>query len=162
VICYKILLFKEFIANYFFYFAKFHNMKVIHFTLESIGQAAREVSFLLKPGMPLLLYGEMGAGKTTLTKHIVLSLECCEEVTSPTFTIMQSYVTVLGTLWHIDLYRLDEHSTDELGLEELNKQDMMIVEWPERLRAKFFLTYTKATLKVLENGTRELVLEVVN
>lgn len=137
-------------------------MKTIHFALESINQAAQEVCSLLKPGMPLLLYGEMGAGKTTLTKHIVAALGCCEEVTSPTFTIMQSYETSLGALWHVDLYRLDEHSTNELGLEELNSQAMMIIEWPERLSERFFPTYIKATLQVLENGMRKLVMEIVN
>lgn len=137
-------------------------MKVINFDLSSLSQAAQEVRGLLKSGLPLLLYGEMGAGKTTLTKHIVAALGCSEEVTSPTFTIMQSYATSSGTLWHIDLYRLEEHQVDELGIDELSRQHMIIIEWPERLARNFFSTYIKAELQVEAGEKRVLTLEVIS
>jgi tRNA threonylcarbamoyladenosine biosynthesis protein TsaE len=107
-------------------------MMEIHFNLQSIEDTAKPVASMLHPGMPLLLFGEMGAGKTTLTKSIVRSLGCGEEVTSPTFPLMQSYQTAQYVLWHIDLYRLDKpHQTDELGLDELNHECILIIEWPE-------------------------------
>jgi len=135
-------------------------MTDIIFNLDSIADAAKHVVSKLRPKLPFLLYGEMGAGKTTLTKHIVAALGYQEEVTSPTFTIMQPYLTRAGTLWHIDLYRMnDEHQIEELGLDELNIQDMMIIEWPERLADKIFSKYLKGTLLVQSDDSRKLTLE---
>ncbi len=135
-------------------------MTDIIFNLDSIADAAKHVVGKLRPKLPFLLYGEMGAGKTTLTKHIVAALGYQEEVTSPTFTIMQPYLTSAGTLWHIDLYRMDdEHQIEELGLDELNIQDMMIIEWPERLGDKIFSKYLKGTLLVQSDDSRKLTLE---
>lgn len=142
-------------------FAKFLMMNDVSFSLNSIDNVAKQVASMLEVGLPLLLYGEMGAGKTTLTKHIIAALGCKEEVTSPTFTIMQSYLTQHGTLWHIDLYRLDEHHIDELGLDEINRQNMMIIEWPQRLGNRVFPRYVKGTLLVQQDETRSLSLETV-
>ncbi len=134
----------------------------IIFNLNSIADAAKQIAFKLTPGLPFLLYGEMGAGKTTLTKHIVSALGCVEQVTSPTFTIMQSYLTNTDTVWHVDLYRLDDvYHIDELGLDELNRHDMMIIEWPERLGYKIFSQYLKGTLSIQSDSSRKLILETI-
>lgn len=131
-------------------------MTNLHFTLDSIVDAAKEVASLLRPGLPLLLYGEMGAGKTTLSKYAINALGCEEEVTSPTFTIMQSYATQAGPLWHVDLYRLEEQPLDELGLDELCRDTMMIIEWPQRLGSKLFSQYIKAELLIQNNQNRKI------
>lgn len=131
-------------------------MTDIHFTLDSIVDAAKEMASLLRPGLPLLLYGEMGAGKTTLSKYAINALGCEEEVTSPTFTIMQSYATQAGPLWHVDLYRLEEQPLDELGLDELCRDTMMIIEWPQRLGSKLFSQYIKAELLIQNNQNRKI------
>lgn len=131
-------------------------MTNLHFTLDSIVDAAKEVASLLRPGLPLLLYGEMGAGKTTLSKCVINALGCEEEVTSPTFTIMQSYATQAGPLWHVDLYRLEEQPLDELGLDELCRDTMMIIEWPQRLGSKLFSQYIKAELLIQNNQNRKI------
>lgn len=131
-------------------------MTNLHFTLDSIVDAAKEVASLLRPGLPLLLYGEMGAGKTTLSKYVIKALGCEEEVTSPTFTIMQSYATQAGSLWHVDLYRLEEQPLDELGLDELCRDTMMIIEWPQRLGSKLFSQYIKAELLIQNNQNRKI------
>ena len=131
-------------------------MTDLHFTLDSIVDAAKEMACLLRPGLPLLLYGEMGAGKTTLSKYVIKALGCEEEVTSPTFTIMQSYATQAGPLWHVDLYRLEEQPLDELGLDELCRDTMMIIEWPQRLGSKLFSQYIKAELLIQNNQNRKI------
>jgi tRNA threonylcarbamoyladenosine biosynthesis protein TsaE len=147
--------------HYFLKFASFCVMTDIHFTLDSIVDAAKEVASLLRPGLPLLLYGEMGAGKTTLSKYAINALGCEEEVTSPTFTIMQSYATQAGPLWHVDLYRLEEQPLDELGLDELCRGAMMIIEWPQRLGSRLFPRYIKGVLSVQQDGSRMLSLEII-
>jgi tRNA threonylcarbamoyladenosine biosynthesis protein TsaE len=82
----------------------------------------------------VLLIGDLGAGKTTLTKGIVKGLGAAEpeEVSSPTFTLIHEYGD--ARVYHVDLYRLDEpRQVRTLGLEELLERDaVVLVEWGER------------------------------
>ena len=133
----------------------------ITFGLNNIAEVGQRVALSLDVKLPLLLYGEMGSGKTTLTKHIVKAFGVVDEVTSPTFNIMQSYTIGNKVLWHIDLYRLeDPNSIEGLGLDELNSQNLLIIEWPERL-VRTFTPHIKGTLRVLDNDKRNLVLEKI-
>lgn len=87
----------------------------------------------------VLLYGELGAGKTTLVKGIVSGLGAGSEddVTSPTYVLVQEYGT-RPRIYHVDLYRVDENrpaDLESLGLEDLLAEDaVVLVEWPERLK----------------------------
>jgi tRNA threonylcarbamoyladenosine biosynthesis protein TsaE len=96
----------------------------------------REIGARLKPPVLVLLSGELGAGKTTLTKGIVTGLGAAEEdqVTSPTFTLVHKYEQG-AVVYHVDLYRVgDFHDLETLGLEDfLTEQAIVIVEWPEKL-----------------------------
>ena len=132
------------------------------FDFSSLPNIGQKVGQLLKINLPLLLYGEMGTGKTTLTKEIIRSLGCEDEVTSPTFNIMQSYTINNKILWHVDLYRLDTHDNfEELGLDELNMQSLLIIEWPERLGERLFVPHLKGKLKVLADHRRHLIIEKI-
>ena len=90
----------------------------------------------LKPGDVVLLFGDLGAGKTTLTQGIChgLGLDKGEYIRSPTFTLVNSYLGNIP-INHIDLYRLDSFSEVEaLGLEEcLFSNGVSIIEWAEKL-----------------------------
>ena len=81
----------------------------------------------------VLLIGNLGAGKTTLAKGIVVGrgAASADEVSSPTFTLIHEYAP---DLYHIDLYRLDEpREVATLGLEELFDRDaLVLIEWGER------------------------------
>lgn len=96
----------------------------------------RELARELKPPCLILLQGDLGSGKTTLTKGIVAGLGAAreEDVTSPSFTLAQEYGG-LPRVFHADLYRIE--STAELatlGLDELwTQQAIVIVEWGEKL-----------------------------
>jgi len=86
----------------------------------------------------LLLYGPLGAGKTTLVKGIAQSLRIQENITSPTFPLSQHYPSGFPPLIHIDLYRIEEPSAaNEFFLQEEEEAKSMgaliVVEWPERL-----------------------------
>jgi len=82
----------------------------------------------------ILLTGNLGAGKTTLTQHLVKALGSTSTVTSPTFSLVNVYERLLGPIYHLDLYRLESY--DELfnaGIEEYfyEKNSYCIVEWPD-------------------------------
>jgi tRNA threonylcarbamoyladenosine biosynthesis protein TsaE len=81
------------------------------------------------------LSGEVGAGKTHFARSIIQSLlEAPEDVPSPTFTLVQSYETEKGEIWHADLYRLTSTlEIEELGLTDAFDRAICLVEWPDRL-----------------------------
>ena len=87
---------------------------------------------LLQAGDVLLLQGELGSGKTTLTQGIGEALAAAEHVKSPTFVLMNEYHGRL-TIYHADLYRLnDAGEVVDLALEEVASDGVLIVEWPDR------------------------------
>lgn len=89
----------------------------------------------LAPGDCLLLSGPIGAGKTHICRHLIQSLlDHPEDVPSPTFTLVQTYDTAAGEIWHADLYRLSDSSElVELGLTDAFESAICLVEWPDRL-----------------------------
>lgn len=106
--------------------------------LPSPGATARlaeKIGALLRPGDCLLLDGPIGAGKTHFARHLIQSLMSApEDVPSPTFTLVQTYDTDAGEIWHADLYRLSSlDEIEELGLTEAFGAAICLVEWPEKL-----------------------------
>lgn len=89
----------------------------------------------LCPGSVVLLFGDLGAGKSSLARAAILAALGEEQaVPSPTFTLIQEYDTVRGRIVHSDLYRLNDVSEiEELGLAEAFQDSAVLVEWPERL-----------------------------
>ena len=103
-------------------------------------QLARE----LKPPVLVLLLGDLGAGKTTLTKGLVSGLGAApeEDVTSPTFTMIHEYGSARDStarVYHVDLYRVETaRELETLGLEDLlAERAVVIVEWGEKLGPAF-------------------------
>jgi tRNA threonylcarbamoyladenosine biosynthesis protein TsaE len=100
-------------------------------------QLGRQIGAQLNGGEILLLSGPLGAGKTVLVKGIAAGLNLDpEEVTSPTFTLVNPYSGRL-TLYHIDLYRLDEGASaaHAVDIDELlrDEEAVLVIEWAERL-----------------------------
>ncbi len=106
-------------------------------TLE-IGQ---QIASTLVGGDILLMYGDLGAGKTTLTKGIAKGLGVDNDITSPTFTLMNMYPVAGGKikqLVHIDTYRMeDAQELLDIGVEDyLGSPDTVtIIEWPEKIES---------------------------
>jgi len=97
---------------------------------------ARELAATLRAGDVLLLSGDLGAGKTTFVRGLAAGLGIDPgEVSSPTFTLLHEYRGGRLTLYHADLYRLDQMATDDVGLDETGVRDgVLAIEWPDRLR----------------------------
>ncbi len=87
----------------------------------------------LRGGTVVLLFGELGAGKTAFVRGFVQGVGIDpEEVSSPTFTVIHEYGR--GRVYHVDLYRLEPDEVGELGLEELpEKGGLVCIEWADRI-----------------------------
>lgn len=111
---------------------------------ETIGHAAEFVR-KVKPKDIIFLRGTLGAGKSVFARALIRTLTNAPnlDVPSPTFTLVQSYDSPKGELWHLDLYRL-KHPEEiyELGWEEAVGEHILLVEWPERLGALAPSIYT--------------------
>jgi tRNA threonylcarbamoyladenosine biosynthesis protein TsaE len=108
------------------------------FTTSSEAETAavgRELASDLSAGSVVLLFGDLGAGKTAFVRGLAEGLGVAsEEVSSPTFTIMQEYRGGRVPLFHVDLYRLnDGREVDELGLEEVAAGGILTIEWADKL-----------------------------
>ena len=119
---------------------------VTHSSEETIAKG-KEIAARLRAPVLVLLKGDLGAGKTTLTKGIISGLGAAreEEVTSPTFNLVHEFSAPAAThserqtgpppfrVYHVDLYRVENlHDLESLGLEDaLTEKAIVIIEWPE-------------------------------
>ena len=100
--------------------------------LDATATLGRAIAHGLGTGDAVALWGDLGAGKTTLARAILQGLGVKEDVPSPTFTLVQSYETN-PPVAHYDLYRLKSaREMDELGFEDALDRGAVLVEWPER------------------------------
>ena len=118
---------------------------------------------VLRSGDVVALFGELGAGKTTLARGILRGLGFAGDVASPTFPIVIAYDrpdTALP-LWHVDLYRIDGFSEiEELALDDARHGAALIVEWPERLGTALWPEALLLRLTETGEGERALTAEV--
>ncbi len=119
----------------------------------------REIGARLKPRVLVLLSGELGAGKTTLTKGIVSGIGAAteDEVTSPTFTLVHRYDRA-SRVYHVDLYRISGlHDLETLGLEDVFSENaVVIVEWPEKLSLRVDWPVLRIQLEHVAEDTRRI------
>jgi len=112
-------------------------MPALTLTLADEAATARlgaRLAAALQPGDLVLLFGDLGAGKTTLARAVIEALTGEADAPSPTYTLVQVYDTRTGwPLAHADLYRLEDGAElDELGLDEILDDGAALVEWPEQ------------------------------
>lgn len=109
----------------------------------------------------ILLYGNMGVGKTTLIKALVKALGSMDDVSSPTYSIVNEYELKDDSIYHFDLYRIK--NLDEaynFGLEDyLNSTHWLIIEWPELIEDIITDDFDCVTLTMNDNHTRNLNLK---
>ena len=127
---------------------------------ETIAQG-REIGARLTPPVLILLSGDLGAGKTTLTKGIAAGLGAAREddVTSPTFTLIHKYEGSTR-VYHVDLYRIEDlHDLETLGLEDIfAEQAVIIVEWPDRMKLRTDWPIVRIQLEHVAEDTRKILI----
>ncbi len=125
-----------------------------------LGPLADLIAAELRAGDTVALYGELGAGKTTLARAIIRAAlgEPDAEVPSPTFSLVQHYTATRLALTHCDFYRLSgDHDVDELGLEEALTDGAVLIEWPDRAPQRLAADRLELTLAGSDApGTRVL------
>ena len=106
-------------------------MPYVSHSVEETQQLARAISERVQPGDVILLVGDLGAGKTTFTKGLAKALGIDDEVTSPTFTILNVYEDGRLKLNHLDMYRVERaDELAELGIEDCFDDDSVtVIEW---------------------------------
>src|SRR6266478_3494470 len=107
----------------------------VSYSSEETIAKGREIAANLRPPVIVMLGGELGSGKTTLTKGIISGLGAAreEDVTSPTFTLVHVYHNHCK-VFHVDLYRVEQfRDLETLGLEDVFAEPaILIIEWPEQ------------------------------
>jgi tRNA threonylcarbamoyladenosine biosynthesis protein TsaE len=133
---------------------------VTHSSHETI-QCGREIGAALKLPVLILLSGDLGAGKTTLTKGIAAGLGAAEldEVTSPTFTLVHKYEG-RALAYHVDLYRIEgSRDLETLGLDDIFAEHAaVIVEWPDKLKLRTDRPIVRVHLEHVSDDTRRIAI----
>ena len=133
------------------------NSKIDISSEESTRELAKNLTYYLKGGETLFLYGEMGVGKTTFVKYLINQLQKNKklpltEVTSPTFNLLNEYQINNLIIKHYDLFRLkDKSEIINLDMFENNKNSITLIEWPQ-LIDKTQLVKTIDLTFTYENG----------
>ena len=131
------------------------------FSLDQINEVASDLALLLGEGSKIFLTGDMAAGKTTFTKALVLALGSNNEVTSPTYSLVNEYEMDKAPylIRHLDLYRINSiEETLDFGIEDyLYDDSICIIEWPEIIEDIAPENVFRLNLNVLPNNHRKLV-----
>ncbi len=112
----------------------------------------------LSAGAVVLLAGDLGAGKTALVRNFLQRIDSPDHAKSPTYTIVRTYQTILGTINHLDLYRLSgPDDLLQIGWPELCAEGFAtFVEWPERLEDELPATYWRLDFEILPDEARRV------
>lgn len=126
-------------------------------------QVARQLAESMPLPAHILLFGDLGAGKTTFTRGLAagFGIEAIDDVSSPTFTLVNEYKGQRKggvKIYHIDLYRVESGKLDGLGLEDLfdDPQAVVIVEWAERLGKFETSGATRVFLEYIDDRSRKI------
>ncbi len=136
--------------------AKFHFS-----SLPEVRQVAKEFVPLADNYKIIAFYGAMGVGKTTLIKDICAELGVTEVVNSPTFSLVNEYLTESGqTIYHFDFYRINDLSEAfDMGCDEyFYSGNLCLIEWPENIEPLLPPETLKITINLLEEERREVLI----
>ena len=138
-------------------------MQILTTQIDSLPQAAQAIVEHIDKGRNVVaLYGAMGAGKTTLIRAICRRLGVEENVTSPTFALVNEYRTVSNRqIFHFDFYRINSLAeVYDLGYEEyFYSNNLCLIEWAELVEDLLPKNTLKIRIPIMDSMTRELGIE---
>jgi tRNA threonylcarbamoyladenosine biosynthesis protein TsaE len=123
---------------------------------------ARQFAAGLRHGNLVLLFGDLGAGKTLFTRGVVSYFNETVSVTSPTFSLVNVYPT-LPPIYHLDLYRIQgDTELIDLGFEEYLESDgIVLIEWGEKCEHLLSMDYIRISFTMIGEESREIVIEEI-
>lgn len=127
--------------------------------LADLDATAKKVVEAIGDRKVVALYGQMGAGKTTLIKHICKALDVQDVVNSPSFSLVNEYQRPNGDpIYHFDFYRINKiEEAFDFGYEEyFFSNNLCLIEWPEVIEDLIPDDAVKLTIQVLGDGRREI------
>ena len=124
---------------------------------------ARKIATLLKGGEILFFEGPIGAGKTVMVKEIVKTFGVKKTPVSASFSLLKKYQNKNVTLYHADLFRLEEGEMFNLGFEEMleDQNAILLVEWPGPAKNFFPRTRLEITVSLLEGDKRKITFKAL-
>lgn len=127
------------------------------YNLDNINKASKLVIDNIKTTV-VRIDGKMGAGKTKIISNICMQLGVKEVITSPTFSLINTYRSTNGPIYHFDFYRLqNSNEALDIGIEEyLESGNVCFLEWAEKIENHLPLNYDHYILKVLNDNTRRI------
>ena len=127
------------------------------YNLDNINKASKLVIDNIKTTV-VRIDGKMGAGKTKIISNICMQLGVKEVITSPTFSLINTYQSTNGPIYHFDFYRLQNpNEALDIGIEEyLESGNVCFLEWAEKIENHLPLNYDHYILKVLNDNTRRI------
>ena len=130
-------------------------------SLSDLPQIAADILSFAPEQRIFLLNGDMGAGKTTLIKAFCQCLGTDDNVTSPTFAIVNEYVAPKGNIYHFDFYRLKNQTEAlDIGVEEyFYSGKYCFIEWPEKIPALLPERYITINVTAADNNTRQITID---
>jgi tRNA threonylcarbamoyladenosine biosynthesis protein TsaE len=126
---------------------------------ETTRQLGQRLGALLQPGDCICLQGDLGAGKTTFVQGIAAGWGARDEVSSPTFVLVNVYRgTDEKKLFHLDTYRIESPAeAEELDLDAMFAQGPLLIEWPERIQPVLPAENLWVTLEYVDETQRQLI-----
>ena len=127
------------------------------YNLDNINKASKLVIDNIKTTV-VRIDGKIGAGKTKIISNICMQLGVKEVITSPTFSLINTYQSNNGPIYHFDFYRLqNSNEALDIGIEEyLESGNVCFLEWAEKIENHLPLNYDHYILKVLNDNTRRI------
>ena len=127
------------------------------YNLANINKASKLIIDNIKTTV-VRIDGKMGAGKTKIISNICMQLGVKEVITSPTFSLINTYQSTNGPIYHFDFYRLqNSNEALDIGIEEyLESGNVCFLEWAEKIENHLPLNYDHYILKVLNDNTRKI------
>ena len=132
---------------------------------EQTYEFAKELALKIEVPTVINLVGDLGAGKTTFTKGFLKALGVKENVTSPTFTLLNEYQTGYP-IYHFDMYRIeDPNETEQLGFDEYFDLNFLngitLVEWASNTPHLLPSKYLQITIEKITDNQRKFVIELI-
>jgi tRNA threonylcarbamoyladenosine biosynthesis protein TsaE len=136
-------------------------MEIISRSPEQTRRVGMRLGSLLQKGDILCLVGDLGSGKTTLVQGLAAGWGSLDRVTSPTFVLVNVYRHPDGQqLYHLDAFRLNSAAqAEELDIHAMLEAGPLVVEWAERIERALPTENLWATLKLVDDNQRDLLLQ---